>query len=261
MTGFIQLILNCLILSANYVILAVGLTLIFGILRTLNFAHGAFYLCGAYIIYVLTQTMGMHYFLAILIAMLGVALIGILMEAGLLYPLTQKSLLSTLGAILGLNMIIERVLSLIFEQDDINIGSYFTGTFSFMGATISIERIMIVVSCLILMILVYLWIQKTRQGVAIRALPDNERVANLEGINTRFIRFLVMGIAACIAAFAGAIVSPTFYINAFIFVEQDARMALRTSHKRILLENGQIITAASSQELLRNPILQESYLS
>lgn len=216
MTEFTQLMLNCLVLSANYILLAVGLTLIFGILRTLNFAHGVLYISGGYVVYAFSSMMGVNYFLAILIAMLIVGGMGLAMEAAILYPLAKRVKVAALGAILGVAMLLEGIISFIFEGEDITIGSYFKGTVSVMGATLSLERIMVVVFCGILLVGVYLWIQRTRQGIAIRALADNERVANLQGINTRFIRFLVMGIASCTAAFAGAIVTPVFYINPFM---------------------------------------------
>jgi branched-chain amino acid transport system permease protein len=216
MTEFIQLMLNCLVLSANYILLALGLTLIFGILRTLNFAHGAFYICGAYVVYALAKMAGVNYFLATVAAMVVVGGLGVLIEAMVLYPLANKVKISSLGAILGVSMVLEGVLAFIFEGEDVTIGSFFTGTISLGGATLSIERIMVVVLCGVIMLGLYQWIQKTRQGIAIRALAENTKVANLQGINTRLIRYLVMAIASCVAAFAGAIVTPLFYINPFM---------------------------------------------
>ena len=216
MTGLIQLFLNCLVLSANYVLLALGLTLIFGILRTLNFAHGVLYITGAYVVYALVKMMGVNYLLATLVAMFVLGGLGIVVEAVVLYPLAQRAKVASLGAILGVAMVLEGVLAFIFEGEDVTIGSFFKGTVSIMGATLSIERIMVVVLCGFIMLAVYLWIQRTRQGIAIRALAENPKVANLQGINTRLIRFLVMGIGSCTAAFAGAIVTPLFYINPFM---------------------------------------------
>jgi branched-chain amino acid transport system permease protein len=216
MGEFIQLFLNCLVLSANYILLALGLTLIFGILRALNFAHGTFYICGAYVVYALAKLAGVNYFLATIAAMGVVGALGILIEAGILYPLADKVKVAALGAILGVNLVLEGVLAFIFEGEDVAVGSFFTGTVSFAGATLSVERIMVVVLCGITMLGVYQWIQKTRQGIAIRALAENMKVANLQGINTRLIRYLVMAIASCVAAFAGAIVSPLFYINPYV---------------------------------------------
>lgn len=216
MTELMQLFLNCLVLSANYILLALGLTLIFGILRALNFAHGVLYITGAYVVYALAKLMGMNYFLATFIAMIIVGGLGLLIEASILYPLADRVKVAALGAILGVSMVIEGVLAFIFEGEDVTIGSFFTGTVSIAGATLSMERIMVVVLCGLIMVGVYGWIQKTKQGMAIRALAENPRVANLQGINTRLIRFLVMAMASVVAAFAGAIVTPLFYINPFM---------------------------------------------
>jgi branched-chain amino acid transport system permease protein len=217
MTGFLQIFLNCLVLSANYILLAVGLTLIFGILRTLNFAHGSLYIVGAYIVYALFKIMGVNYFLAMVAAIIGVAGLGIFLEAAILFPMTkQKSFLTSLGAILGVSMVIEGALSFIFLGEDVTIGSIVTGTVSIFGATLSVERILVVILCGLIMLGVYIWIQKTRQGIAIRALAENPRVANMQGISTRFIRFLVIAIASTVAGVAGAIITPLFYLNPFL---------------------------------------------
>ena len=215
-TELMQLFLNCLVLSANYILLAVGLTLIFGILRVLNFAHGVLYITGAYVVYALAKIIGMNYFLATFVAMIVVGMLGVLIEGSILYPLMNRVKVAALGAILGVSMVLEGVLAFIFEGEDVTIGSFFTGTVSMVGATLSVERIMVVVLCGLVMVGVYGWIQKTKQGMAIRALAENPRVANLQGINTRLIRFLVMAMASVVAAFAGAIVTPLFYINPFM---------------------------------------------
>jgi branched-chain amino acid transport system permease protein len=217
MTGFLQLFLNCLVLSANYILLAVGLTLIFGILRTLNFAHGSLYIVGAYIVYALFKMMGVNYFLAMVIAIIGVAGLGVFLEAAILFPMTkQKSFLTSLGAIIGVSMVIEGALSFIFLGEDVTIGSVVTGTVSISGAILSVERILVVILCGLIMLGVYVWIQKTKQGIAIRALAENPRVANMQGISTRFIRFLVIAISSTVAGVAGAIITPLFYLNPFL---------------------------------------------
>ena len=217
MAGLLQIFLNCLVLSANYILLALGLTLIFGILRTLNFAHGSLYIVGAYIVYALFKMMGVNYFLAMAAAIIGVAGLGVFLEWSILFPMTkQKSFLTSLGAILGVSMVIEGALSFIFLGEDVTIGSIVTGTVSIFGATLSLERILVVILCGLIVLGVYVWIQRTRQGIAIRALAENPRVANMQGISTRFIRFLVIAIASTVAGVAGAIITPLFYLNPFL---------------------------------------------
>jgi branched-chain amino acid transport system permease protein len=217
MTGLLQLFLNCMVLSANYILLALGLTLIFGIMRTLNFAHGSLYIVGAYIVYTLFKLMGVNYFIAMVAAIFGVAGLGVFLEWSILFPMTkQKSFLTSLGAILGVSMVIEGALSFIFLGEDVTIGSIVTGTVSIFGATLSLERILVVILCGLIVLGVYVWIRRTRQGIAIRALAENPRVANMQGISTRFIRFLVIAIASAVAGVAGAIITPLFFLNPFL---------------------------------------------
>lgn len=216
MPELMQAVLNCLVLSANYILLALGLTLIFGILRVLNFAHGTFYICGAYVVYALVHWAGFNYFHAMLAAMVLVGGLGILIETAILYPLKDKVKVASLGAILGVGMVLEGGLAFVFGGEDVTIGSYFTGTVSILGATISLERLMVVVLCSFIVTGLYVWIRMTRQGIAIRALAENPKVASLQGVNIRSIRFLVIGIASSLAAVAGAIVTPLFYINPFV---------------------------------------------
>lgn len=216
MTGLIQLLLNCLVLSANYILLAVGLTLIFGILRTLNFAHGGMYITGAYVVYALVNEIGGNYFLAGIAATIVVAGLGLFLEMGILYPLAEKTLVAAVGAILGVSLVIEGFLAFIFGGEDVSIGSFFTGTLSIFGATLSSERVMVVAFCGFIMLGVYFWIQRTKQGIAIRALASNPKVANMQGISTREIRVLVMVIASALAAVAGVIITPLFYINPYM---------------------------------------------
>jgi len=124
--------------------------------------------------------MGVNYFLAMVAAIIGVAGLGIFLEATVLFPMTkQKSFLTSLNAILGVSMVIEGALAFIFLGEDVTIGSVVTGTVSIFGATLSVERILVVILCGLVMLGVYVWIQKTKQGIAIRALAENPRVANM----------------------------------------------------------------------------------
>jgi branched-chain amino acid transport system permease protein len=182
----------------------------------LNFAHGTFYICGAYVVYALVQWAGFHYFTAALTAMIVIGGLGIFVEAAVLYPLSEKVKVASLGAILGVSMILEGTLAFIFKGEDVTIGSYFKGILTIRGATLSWERLMVVLLCGLIVIGLYVWIRRTRQGIAIRALAENPRVAALQGIHIRFMRFLVMGVASFLAAAAGAIVTPLFYINPYM---------------------------------------------
>jgi len=216
MTLITQIILNGFVMSANYIMLALGLTLIFGILRVLNFAHGTMYVLGAYVVYVLTSMAGVHYIAAMVIAVVATMIFGILLEAVLLYPLSSRMLLASIAAILGVSMMVDGILAFIFTGEDVAVESFFRGMVWIGDAALSKERVMVTVCSFVVMTALYLWIQRTRHGMAIRAMAENPAVASLQGINVRHMRFLVMIIAAGLAAFAGALVTPLYYLNPFM---------------------------------------------
>jgi branched-chain amino acid transport system permease protein len=211
-----QVLINSLVLSGTYILIASGLTLIFGILRVINFAHGALYMVGAYIVYTFLSLMGVNYFIATLIAIIATAMIGMAIEAGILHPLVDKPLLAGLGAILGVAFIVEGGARMIWGEENVAIQSPFSGVLHFLGATVSWERIAAVVLSAIIVIGLYYWIWHTKQGYIIRAVAENRQVASLQGVHERRIRLLVMAVASGVAAAAGAIMGPLFYVNPYM---------------------------------------------
>ena len=211
-----QVFVNSLVLSGTYILIASGLTLIFGILRVINFAHGTLYMIGAFLTYTLLSTLGLNYFAATSIAILGTALLGMLMEAGVLHPLVDKPLLAGLGAILGVSFIIEGGAALIWGQENVAITSPFRGVLNIGTATISWERIAALIVSAGIVGGLYFWIWRTPQGYVIRAVAEDRQTAGLQGVNERRVRLWVMAVASAAAAAAGAIMGPLFYVNAYM---------------------------------------------
>jgi branched-chain amino acid transport system permease protein len=211
-----QVFINSLVLSGTYILIASGLTLIFGILRVINFAHGTLYMMGAFLTYTFLSLLGLNYFAATTIAILGTALLGMLIEGGILHPLADKPLLAGLGAILGISFIIEGGATLIWGQENVAIPSPFTGVLHIGPATVSWERITAVLVSTGIVSGLYFWIWHTQQGYVIRAVAENRQVAGLQGINERRVRLLVMGVASAVAAAAGSLMGPLFYVNPYM---------------------------------------------
>jgi branched-chain amino acid transport system permease protein len=211
-----QVLINSLVLSGTYILIASGLTLIFGILRVINFAHGALYMVGAYIVFTFLSMVGTNYYVATLVAIIATASIGMAIEAGILHPLVDKPLLAGLGAILGVAFVIEGGATIIWGEEQKAIQSPFSGVLHFLGATVSWERIAAVVLSAIIVIGLYYWIWDTKQGYVIRAVAENREVSSLHGVNERRIRLLVMAVASAVAASAGAIMGPLFYVSPYM---------------------------------------------
>ncbi|MFI4987154.1 MAG: branched-chain amino acid ABC transporter permease [Alphaproteobacteria bacterium] len=195
------------VISAVYAMLAVGFTLIFGVARILNLAHGSFYALGAYIVYALTADAHLPLWLAAVIAVLLVALFGIVVERVLVRPL-RRSTLAVLMITLAVALMVEQVLLLIFGSEARNVPSMVNVTFDLLGVAVSGQRLVALAGSIVILAGLWLFMQHTRLGSAILAISQDAEAAQYMGIPSDRIYSLVMGLSAGIAAAAGVLVAP-----------------------------------------------------
>ncbi len=203
----VQVLVYGAVISAIYAMLAVGFTLIFGVARILNLAHGAFYALGAYGVYVLTAIVGLPLLLAAVISVLLVAGFGIVMERVLVRPL-RKSTLAVLMITLTVSLMTEQILLLIFGSEARNVPSMVDRTVLIAGVDISGQRLLALTGGIVVLIGLWLFMQKTRLGAAILAVSQDAEGAQYMGIPANRIFSIVMGLSAGIAATAGVLVAP-----------------------------------------------------
>jgi branched-chain amino acid transport system permease protein len=211
-----QTFINGIVTGLMYVLIASGLTLVFGILRIVNFAHGQFYMLGAFVFYILLDLAGLGFICSFFLSVLGIGLLGLATERGLFRPLEGKSLIGVIGTTLGLMLALEGAAELIFGPDDRKVSTIFTGIINIGGAIIAVERLVMIGMSSAVMFALYWWIQRTRSGTATRAVAQDEYAASLMGISKTRCSFLVMGIGSALAGAAGAILSPIFFISPFM---------------------------------------------
>jgi branched-chain amino acid transport system permease protein len=204
----VQILVYGAVISAVYALLAVGFTLIFGVARILNLAHGAFYALGAYAIYSLTAVAGLPLWAAAPIAVLMIALFGIAMERVLVRPLRGQSQLAVLMITLAVSLMVEQVLLLIFGSEARNVPSMINQTFSVLGVEISGQRVIAFFGSIAILAALWAFLQFTRLGSAILAVSQSPDGARYMGIHSDRIYSVVMGISAGIAAAAGLLVAP-----------------------------------------------------
>jgi len=195
------------VISAIYAMLAVGFTLIFGVARILNLAHGSFYALGAYGVYALTADAHLPLFLAAPVAVLLVALFGVAVERVLVRPL-RRSTLAVLMITLAVALMVEQVLLLIFGSEARNVPSMVNATFHVMGADVSGQRLLALSGAIVILSGLWFFMQRTRLGSAILAISQDAEAAQYMGIPSDRIYSLVMGLSAGIAAAAGVLVAP-----------------------------------------------------
>ena len=193
--------------SAIYAMLAVGFTLIFGVARVLNLAHGSFYALGAYGTYVLTSIVGLPLWLAALLAIAGVSLFGVVIEKVLVRPL-RYSQLGVLMITLAVSLVVEQALFLIFGSEYRNVPAFIDTKVSIGGVDVAGQRLLTLVVAVVAIGALYLFIQRTRLGSAILAISQDAEAAKYMGIQSDRIFSLVMAISAALAALAGVLAGP-----------------------------------------------------
>jgi branched-chain amino acid transport system permease protein len=203
----VQILVYGAVISAIYAMLAVGFTLIFGVARILNLAHGSFYALGAYAVYTFTAVVHLPLWLASVLAVLFVAAFGMVMERVLVRPLRRSSL-AVLLITLAVALMVEQMLLLVFGSEARNVPSMVNATYHFAGVDISSQRLLALIGAILILTSLWLFMQHTRLGSAILAISQDAEAAQYMGIPSDRIYSIVMGLSAGMAAAAGVLVAP-----------------------------------------------------
>ena len=207
---FLQQLLNGLANGMGYVLIAVGLTLVFGVLRVVNFAHGEFFMLGAYVTYYGMTLIGMDYISALLVATLVVAGLGILANRFFFQPLKKEHEFTILLSSLGLALLLTHLAETIFGADPKYVDTpYSDATFSLGDITVTQQRIGVILVASAMIAATYWFIKHTRMGKMMQATAQNPEGAALSGINTKYVHAYTFALACALAALSGGLVGPT----------------------------------------------------
>jgi branched-chain amino acid transport system permease protein len=207
---FLQQLLNGLANGMGYVLIAVGLTLVFGVLRVVNFAHGEFFMLGAYVTYYGMTLIGMDYISALLVATLVVAGLGILANRFFFQPLKKEHEFTILLSSLGLALLLTHLAETIFGADPKYVDTpYSDATVSLGDITVTQQRIGVILVASAMIAATYWFIKHTRMGKMMQATAQNPEGAALSGINTKYVHAYTFALACALAALSGALVGPT----------------------------------------------------
>ena len=211
---FIQTIINGLILGAGYALVAVGLTMIFGTLHIVNFAHGAFFTLGAYGV-LLLQRMGLGYLAAIPLSVVAVAVVAYGLELTIVRrALYDRGEHGSIIITFALSQAIVAAIVLLVGPDPLPVKSPFGQTaLSVGGFFLSAQRVFIAVTSVVVLAGFALWIQRSVKGQQIIAVSQNAKGALYSGINVPRIRSMSFLLGVSAAGLAGALLAPL--ISAF----------------------------------------------
>lgn len=194
-------------LGAQYALLALGFTLIFGIVGVMNFAHGAFYALGGYVAFALVHYWGFPYPVAVLCAAVVSAVVGYLFEL-LLLERTINDGLATLMLTLGLSMVMTTGFVAAFGPEAQEFQFPVTGILSYAGVFVPLANLIMIGASLAIIGAVYLMMYRTGLGRALRALASDRTVASSLGLRARLLFPLAFGVATGLAGITGALVTP-----------------------------------------------------
>jgi len=193
--------------SAIYAMLAVGFTLIFGVARVLNLAHGSFYALGAYGAYFFTSHLKLPLLPAALLSIALVAVFGIAIERVFIRPM-RSSQLAVLMITLAVALVVEQALFLTFGSEYRNVPAFVDAKFNIGGVDVGGARLLALGVSVVVIAALWLFIQRTRLGSAILAISQDPVAAEYMGIPSDRIFAIVMGISAALAATAGILAGP-----------------------------------------------------
>ena len=206
MIELMQQILNGLAIGSVYTLVALGLTVVFGILGIAHFAHGSLAIFGGYLTFVLMTKLGVHYFGAIAMAMPVGAIMGMLIERLAYRPVRDAPHINAFIIALGLTMMIEGANLLLFGADQVIIQTSYQQVFEIGGLFVSQLRLVVFITAVSLVALVTVLLLKTKTGKSVRAVAQNRHAAVLMGVNVNFVSAVVFGISSALGVAAGALI-------------------------------------------------------
>lgn len=212
----IQLIINGILLGGIYAVLGVGMTMIFGIVKLTNLAHGEFVILGAYGSTLLAQALGVDPILTLIVTVPCMFLIGMGLQTGLINRVMLKGSEPALLVTFGLSIILQDAMLLLFTADARHAGAAYSSTIlKIGGVNIALLDIILLVISLVTILILTMFLNKTYMGRSIRATSDDTQAASLMGVSVKKTYAIAMGIALATAAVAGLCIGLkwTFYAS------------------------------------------------
>jgi len=212
LTLFFQQFVNGIALGSVYSLVALGLTLVYGVLKVPNFAHGALYMAGAYVSYVMMTSFGASYVVAIAVSVAVLAVLGGSMEWLVFRKLEGKTPVHSMIAALGLLFFMEGTADVIWGPTFRQVPTPFDGVVTLLGVNITEQRILVIVAAVVTMVGLYLLLKRTLVGMSIEAMAQDREGALLVGIDVRRVAMLTFAISGALAAVAGSLIAPLLLV-------------------------------------------------
>ncbi|MCK8602132.1 branched-chain amino acid ABC transporter permease [Desulfoferrobacter suflitae] len=216
MDVFLQTLVAGLLIGGIYALIGIGMTLIMGVMKIINLAHGQLMMVAMYITYVLFEQFHLDPYFALLVAMPCLFVIGALLQKYLLNPLLKVDSILPENQVLmtvGIAMVLTEIIRFIFRSDYRSVKTgYSTATFYIGGISFNIAMFIAFGIAVLLTVALFFFLLKTDVGKSVRATAQNKEAALLMGINAEWITVLTYGLGSALAAAAGTLLLPIYYL-------------------------------------------------
>ena len=213
MTQFLSYLCNGISLGSVYAIIALGYTMVYGIAKMLNFAHGDVIMIGAYIAFCAMQYWGFPPVISIIAAMLVCTALGVTIERLAYKPLRQATSLAVLITAIGMSYLLQNIALLVWGANPKSFPSVVSiGSLSLMGGQLIVSgtAVVTIIACVIIMVVLTLFINKTKIGKAMRVVSQDKGAAELMGINVNLTISSTFAIGSALAAIAGVLLCSAY---------------------------------------------------
>lgn len=218
-----QLLINFFSLSAFYGLFAVGLALVFGVMKTVNFAHGEFFMLGGYALWLMLATFAglppwAIFVLALVVGPILVSVFGALLER-LIFGPTAHDAFAGFIASLGLSYVLQALAALTFGVVAKSLPVLIPGALHIGAGVLTYQRLLIIGGAVVMLAGLWYFLNRTRAGRSLRAASQDRNAAQLQGINLRRVRWVTMGIGAGMAAVAGVLMASVINVGPYMGLE------------------------------------------
>jgi branched-chain amino acid transport system permease protein len=200
-------------IGLTYILVALGFTVIFSIMNIINLAHGEIYMLGAFSVFFLCGLLHIDYIVALFISIAAVGLVGVLLERLFFRPV-RGEIIATVIIAMGLMWLLQSAAQLIFGKEPRGMAEVFQGTITLFNVRISDSRVIAGLISIILVIAVYFFVYKTKQGRALQAMAQDGDAAALLGVDGDIVGALGFGLGCALAGAAGGIMAPILFVDA-----------------------------------------------
>ena len=219
---FLNYLINGISLGSIYAIIALGYTMVYGIAKMLNFAHGDVIMVGAYVCFFASSSFGLPPILGVLLAMAVCTALGVVIERLAYKPLRQATSLAVLITAIGMSYFLQNAAQLLWTSNPKIFPTFFTVTDRETGAVktgislfegqlnLSYASIVTIAACIVIMIALTLFTSKSKMGKAMRACSEDKAAAQLMGINVNTTISMTFAIGSCLAAIAGVLLCSSY---------------------------------------------------